>query len=54
MPLNSNNYDASLEYYFSRTGFASVAVFRRDMRGFIANRASSNSPSRIRTRACRC
>jgi iron complex outermembrane receptor protein len=38
-PLKSNNYDASLEYYFSRTGFASVAAFRRDMRGFIVNRA---------------
>jgi iron complex outermembrane receptor protein len=37
VPLNSNNYDASLEYYFSRTGFASIAAFRRDMRGFIAN-----------------
>ena len=36
-PLTSNNYDASLEYYFSRTGFASVAVFRRDMKGFIAD-----------------
>ena len=38
-PLLSNNYDASLEYYFSRTGFASVGVFRRDMKGFITNRA---------------
>ncbi len=38
-PLDSNNYDASLEYYFSGTGFASVGVFRRDMKGFIANRA---------------
>lgn len=37
-PLRSNNYDASLEYYFSQTGFASVAVFRRDMKGFIVNR----------------
>jgi TonB-dependent receptor len=37
-PLKSNNYDASLEYYFSRTGFASVAVFLRDMKGFIVNR----------------
>jgi iron complex outermembrane recepter protein len=35
-PLDSRNYDASLEYYFSRNGFASLAVFRRDMRGFIA------------------
>ena len=38
-PLDSDNYDASLEYYFSPTGFASVGVFRRDMKGFIANRA---------------
>ncbi len=37
-PLRSNNYDASLEYYFSPTGFASVALFRRDLRGFIVNR----------------
>jgi iron complex outermembrane receptor protein len=36
-PLRSNNYDASLEYYFSGTGFASVAAFRRDLRGFIVN-----------------
>lgn len=38
-PLDSDNYDASLEYYFSRSGFASVGVFQRDMKGFIANRA---------------
>lgn len=38
-PLDSKNYDASLEYYFSRTGFVSAAIFRRDMTGFIANRA---------------
>ena len=38
-PLHSDNYDASIEYYFSRTGFASIGLFRRDMRGFIANRA---------------
>lgn len=36
-PLRSTNYDASLEYYFSRTGFASAAVFLRDMKGFIVN-----------------
>jgi len=33
--LKSNNYDASLEYYFSPAGFASLAVFRRDIKGFI-------------------
>jgi iron complex outermembrane receptor protein len=37
-PLTSWNYDASLEYYFSRAGFAALAAFRRDMRGFIVNR----------------
>ncbi|MFN3388509.1 MAG: TonB-dependent receptor [Allosphingosinicella sp.] len=36
-PFTSNNYDASLEYYFARAGFASVAVFRRDLDGFIQN-----------------
>jgi iron complex outermembrane receptor protein len=36
-PLTSNNFDISLEYYFSRTGFASLTAFRRDMHGFVAN-----------------
>jgi iron complex outermembrane recepter protein len=34
-PFTSDNYDASLEYFFSRTGFASFSVFRRDLFGFI-------------------
>jgi TonB-dependent receptor len=33
-PFTSDNYDASLEYYFSRTGFAAVSIFRRDLFGF--------------------
>jgi iron complex outermembrane receptor protein len=36
-PVRSNNYDASLEYYFLQTGMASLAVFRRDFSGFITN-----------------
>ncbi len=36
-PVNSDNYDLSLEYYFTRTGFASVALFRRDVSGFITD-----------------
>jgi TonB-dependent receptor len=36
-PFTSDNYDASLEYYFSRTGFAAVTIFRRDLQGFIQN-----------------
>jgi len=35
-PLESDNYDAALEYYFARAGFLSVSVFRRDLNGFIA------------------
>ncbi len=34
-PIRSNNYDASLEYYFSRTGSVSVAGFYREIEGFI-------------------
>jgi iron complex outermembrane receptor protein len=36
-PFTSRNYDASLEYYFSRSGFAAADVFRRDLKGFIQN-----------------
>ncbi|WP_267396163.1 MULTISPECIES: TonB-dependent receptor [unclassified Sphingomonas] len=35
-PLTSNNYDVSLEYYFSRTGSFTAAVFRHDVKGFLA------------------
>jgi iron complex outermembrane receptor protein len=42
-PTKSNNYDASLEYYFSRTGQAAVAVFRRDLNGFLLNSTSDTT-----------
>jgi TonB-dependent receptor len=35
-PLTSNNYDLSLEYYFSRTGSFTAAIFRHDAEGFLA------------------
>lgn len=38
-PIESTNYDASLEYYFSRSGSVTVQVFQRDVQGFINNRA---------------
>jgi TonB-dependent receptor len=34
-PFTSDNYDASIEYYFSRTGLAALAIFRKDLDGFI-------------------
>lgn len=40
-PIKSTNYDASLEYYFSRSGSATVQVFQRDVIGFINNRTLS-------------
>jgi TonB-dependent receptor len=36
-PITSDNYDLSLEYYFNRSGFAAVALFRRDVQDFIIN-----------------
>ncbi|HMC91319.1 MAG TPA: TonB-dependent receptor [Allosphingosinicella sp.] len=36
-PFTSENYDASLEYYFSRTGYATIGAFHRDLKGFIEN-----------------
>jgi iron complex outermembrane receptor protein len=40
-PFKSTNLDASLEYYFSPTGYASVGVFHRDIKGFIATESFS-------------
>ncbi|MCC2978046.1 TonB-dependent receptor [Sphingomonas sp. PL-96] len=34
-PVQSKNYDASLEWYFSNTGSLTGAIFRRDVQGFI-------------------
>lgn len=36
-PIRSSNYDLSLEWYFSRTGSLTGAIFRRDVQGFITN-----------------
>ncbi|WP_162301920.1 TonB-dependent receptor [Croceibacterium ferulae] len=35
-PLTSDNYDVSLEWYFSRSGSLTGALFRRDAQGFIS------------------
>ena len=34
-PIESKNYDLSLEWYFSAVGYASVGLFRRDVDGYI-------------------
>jgi TonB-dependent receptor len=33
--LKATNYDASLEYYFSPTGYAALAAFHHDLDGFV-------------------
>ncbi len=44
-PVRSTNYDASLEYYWTRTSSASLAVFKRDISGFISTyRVPVNDP----------
>ncbi len=43
-PLTSDNYDVSLEYYFSRTGSLTAAVFRHDAAGFLATVADRSAP----------
>lgn len=36
-PYTSWNYDASAEWYYSRTGYVSVGYFRKDVDGLIVN-----------------
>ncbi|WP_454884305.1 TonB-dependent receptor [Sphingomonas oryzagri] len=43
-PTRSKNYDASLEYYFWRAGQASVALFDRELDGFIVNTIQQYTP----------
>jgi len=36
-PIQSSNYDLSLEWYFTRTGSLTGTIFRRDVQGFITS-----------------
>ncbi|UUX98876.1 TonB-dependent receptor [Sphingomonas sp. J315] len=36
-PIQSTNFDASLEYYFTRSGSVTVGVFRKELQGFVNN-----------------
>lgn len=36
-PVRSQNYDASLEWYFSRSGSLTIGAFNRDVTGFVSN-----------------
>lgn len=39
-PIESTNYDVSLEWYFSNTGSVTAAAFRRDINGFIVRQTN--------------
>ena len=43
-PLTADNFDASLEYFFSRTGSLTAAIFRHDAEGFLANFDDRSQP----------
>ena len=40
-PTKSTNTDATLEYYFPKNGYAQVALFHRDIDGYLQNMESS-------------
>jgi TonB-dependent receptor len=42
-PFTARNYDGSLEYYFSSTGMASLALFRHEFKGYIMNKVVKES-----------
>ncbi|MCV0413782.1 MAG: TonB-dependent receptor [Brevundimonas sp.] len=44
-PVRSQNWDASLEWYFGRAGAASFALFQRDVEGFIVNTIQQEEPA---------
>ncbi|HEY2399693.1 MAG TPA: TonB-dependent receptor [Steroidobacteraceae bacterium] len=45
-PYKSDNYDLSLEWYFSRSSYASIGGFRKNIKDFVSN-AYSNLPQHI-------
>ena len=64
LPLESDNFDISVEYYFSDTGYVSVGAFQKNVENFIGNsveqinlfgiRNQTGGPRRRpRSRSCR-
>jgi TonB-dependent receptor len=48
LPLESDNFDLSLEYYFSDKGYVSVAAFQKNVENFIGNSVVNQSLYGIR------
>jgi TonB-dependent receptor len=48
LPLESDNFDLSLEYYFSDQGYVSVAAFQKNVENFIGNQVTNFNINGIR------
>ncbi len=48
LPLESDNFDISLEYYFSDTGYVSAGAFLKNVENFIGNAVQSSTLFGIR------
>jgi len=43
LPLQSDNFDVSLEWYYKPTSFVSVGFFNKDVRNFVGNQVTSGN-----------
>jgi TonB-dependent receptor len=51
-PLESTNYDLSLEWYYAEGSYASVGYFRKDISNFISTIETVETPFEMHTPAC--
>jgi iron complex outermembrane receptor protein len=52
-PIKSKNIDATLEYYFPKNGFAQIALFHRDIDGYLQNMESNETINGLNYRVTR-
>ena len=52
-PTKSKNLDATLEYYFAKNGYAQVALFHRDIDGYLQNFTQDESINGVTYRVSR-
>lgn len=52
-PTKSKNIDATLEYYFQKNGYAQIALFHRDIDGYLQNMESNETIGGLNYRVTR-
>ncbi|MFC5546956.1 TonB-dependent receptor [Massilia aerilata] len=52
-PTRSKNFDATLEYYFPKNGYAQIALFHRDIDGYLQNMESNETIGGLNYRVTR-